>query len=65
MNSSNMNKKAYIKPTWRVVRIQHQYHILAGSDFGGTDGNSGMGYGGGSTGDGRVRESDNWDDDLW
>lgn len=57
-------KKDYKQPTLRIVRIQHQYHILAGSVTG-TDGNSGMGYGGGGTGDGRVRESDNWDDDLW
>jgi len=57
-------KKDYKQPTLRIVRIQHQCHILAGSVTG-TGGNSGMGYGGGSTGDGRVRESDNWDDDLW
>ena len=27
-----MNKKAYIKPEQRIIVLQHQHHLLAGSD---------------------------------
>ena len=27
-----MNKKDYLKPTMKVVKLQHQCHILASSD---------------------------------
>ena len=29
-----MNKKAYQKPSMKVVKIQHKCHILEGSGFG-------------------------------
>ena len=27
-----MNKKAYIKPEQRIIALQHQHHLLAGSE---------------------------------
>jgi len=64
-----MNKKAYMKPAMRVVKIQHQSYILAGSgNVTSTGGNSGIGYGGGGSGNGRSRfleEFDNFDEDVW
>ena len=55
-----------MKPVMRVVKIQHQSYILAGSgNVTGTDGNSGIGFGGGSSGSGRSRSFDDWDDEEW
>jgi hypothetical protein len=31
MDDTTMIKKEYMKPTMRVVKVQHQSHILAGS----------------------------------
>ena len=31
MEDTTMIKKEYMKPTMRVVKVQHQSHILAGS----------------------------------
>lgn len=31
MEDTTMIKKEYMKPTMRVVKVQHQCHILAGS----------------------------------
>ena len=28
-----MNKKDYLKPTTRVVKLQHRSHIMAGSPY--------------------------------
>lgn len=46
-----MSKKEYQKPALRVVILQHQTHLLAGSvnDIGGDEFN----YGGGGNGPGR------------
>ena len=57
-----MKKQAYMKPAMRVVKIQHQCQILAGS-VNGTGGNTGLGYGGGSSGVARSRSFGDWDDE--
>ncbi len=43
-----MNKKDYLKPTMKVVKLQHQCHILSGSGVGAMR----SGYGTASTDDG-------------
>ena len=53
-------KKEYINPTMEVVCINNESSILIGSLTKATGG--GMGYGGGSSVEGRSRESD---DDDW
>ncbi len=59
-----MKKQAYQKPAMRVVKIQHQQHLLAGS-IENVNSNAGIGYGGGGGGSGpaRSRGFDGWDDD--
>ena len=42
-----MNKKAYIKPEQRIIVLQHQHHLLAGSEVSFL-GSSGPFYYGGS-----------------
>ena len=56
-----------MKPAMRVVMLQHQQTLLAGSDV--TDvnsGDAGIGFGGGSDGGARARQYnggfDDWDD---
>ena len=55
-----MKKNIYQKPAMRVVQLQHQSHLLAGSvagvqSTGGTDwdDDDAFGFGGGSNGSGR------------
>ena len=55
-----MNKKVYQHPAMRVLRIQHQCHILSGSVTG-TEGP--FGYGGGNSGPARVRSRGEWDEE--
>ncbi len=57
-------KKTYLKPTFVVVKLQHQ-GIICTSDVRGVNSNAGIGYGGGnSRGSARVRgrEDVDWDD---
>ncbi len=51
-----MNKE-YITPAMRVVRIQHQCHILSGSPVNSIDGNAELNYGGGGSGPARARSN--------
>lgn len=37
-----MKRKAYKKPTMKVVKLQQQAHLLAGSGEGSPSGNAGM-----------------------
>ena len=57
-------KKNYVKPAMQVVEMAVQ-QMLAGSNpqATGIGGNSGLGWGGGSNGAARGRESDDWDDE--
>ena len=57
-------KKIYQKPAMRVVRIQHQCHILNGSVTG-TDSNADMNYGGGGHGPAKARSNGGIDWDDW
>ena len=61
-----MNKKDYQKPAMRVVLLQHQQHLLAGSDVTNVNsGDTGIGYGGGGSGPARARQFNggiDWDD---
>ena len=55
-----MNKKVYSKPAMREVQLRMQCHLLAGS----VQSNAGVGGGtSGSSGTGRSRQFQNWDDD--
>ena len=51
-------KKNYVKPAMQVVEMAVQQQTLIS-----TSGNSGLGFGGGSNGAARGRESDDWDDE--
>ena len=55
-----MKKQMYQKPTMNVVKIQHS-QMLCGSITGVKGGD--IGYGGGSSGPARGRESSGWFDD--
>ena len=48
-----MKKQDYQKPEMRVVLLQHHAHLLAGSITDVDGGDSGIDYGGGSSGGGR------------
>ncbi len=48
-----MNKKDYQKPTMKVVQLQHQSHILAGSATGNVN----------ATMSGSFTETDGWDEE--
>ena len=60
-----MNKKEYQKPAMRIVRIQHKFQILAGSNpvSSVNSGDTGIGYGGGGSGPAHARGFGGWDDD--
>jgi len=58
-----MNKKAYQKPTMRVVRIQHQQIICTSNVNTVISGDTGIGYGGGGSGPAHARGFGDWDDD--
>lgn len=55
-----MNKKEYMKPALRIVRIEHQGIICTSvtNVAGGT-----LNYGGGGSGPSRSRSFDDWDDE--
>ena len=55
-------KKEYIKPQVEVVRVNMKCQIMAGS-VKGVVGNSGLGYGAGSSTSGRSRDYDDWDEE--
>lgn len=57
-----MNKKAYQKPTMRIVRIQHQ-QIICTSLYSINSGDTGLGFGGGGSGPAHARGFGGWDDD--
>ena len=52
-------KKNYQKPEMKVVLLQHQYQLLAGS----IQSNVGLKDGGGGRGPARARGIGDWDDD--
>lgn len=56
-------RKKYFGPTTEVVRLQPQ-RLLSGSEVGGVNGNSCLGYGGGGSEDARARGfvDDEWED---
>ena len=57
-------KKNYVKPAMQVVEMAVQQMLAASGDKAtGISGNSGLGFGGGSNGAARGRESDDWDDE--
>lgn len=56
-----MNKKEYMKPALRIVRIEHQGIIC--TSVTGTTNNVNMIYGGGGSGPSRARSFDGWDDE--
>ena len=61
INVSNM-KKEYIKPTVKVVQLQHRTHLLSGS-VNGLSNNAGLNENIGSgNGDARSRSFDGFDD---
>ena len=56
-------KKNYQKPAMRVVKIQHQQHLLQASVNNVNSSSIGIGFGGGSSVSGRARQNnDDWDD---
>ena len=59
-----MKKITYKKPATRVVKLQQQ-GIICGSPMSSVESNVRFSYGGGGTGDARVRSyegGDDWDD---
>ena len=62
-------KKNYMKPALRVVRIQQKCQILSGSvtsvESSVESGDTGIGYGGGSSGPARARSNGGIDWDDW
>ena len=60
-------KKQYQKPVQRVVVLQHRCQILSTSNpVGSVDGgDTGIGYGGGSSGSARARQHGGIDWDDW
>ena len=59
-----MKKKDYQNTEMRVMLLQHQSHLLAGSVTGVESGDARMGFGGGNSGDARARQyNGGWDDD--
>ena len=62
-------KKNYIQPTMLTVKLQQMEmlcqsinNVVSGED---DENNTGIGYGGGSGGEGRVKESHNIWDNEW
>ena len=60
-------KKIYMKPDMKVVKLQHQCHILSGSEVRGIGGNADVDFGGGGSGPARARSFggigwDDWDE---
>ena len=55
-------KKEYMKPTMKVVKIQHQSHILVDSVHNLNSGDTGLKLGGAGNGDARARSFDGFDD---
>ena len=49
-----MKKKDYQQPEMRVVKIQHQYQLLANSVTDVDSGDTGIGFGGGGSSGGRA-----------
>jgi hypothetical protein len=64
-NNIAMNKKHYQKPAMRVVMLQHQQTLLAGSVDSVNSGDTGIGFGGGGNGPGRARSNGGIDWDDW
>ena len=59
-----MNKKDYEKPAMRVVKIQQQAHLLAGSEVKSVStGDTSITFGGGGNGGARSRSFGGFDDD--
>jgi len=58
-----MNKKAYQKPTMRIVRIQHQQIICISNVSSVESGDTGIGFGGGGSGPAQARGFGEWDDE--
>ena len=56
-----MNKKEYMKPVLRIVRIEHQQIIC--TSVNNVAGNATLNYGGGGSGPSRSRSFDDWDDE--
>jgi len=56
-------KKNYQKPAMRVVKIQHQQHLLQASVNNVNSSGIGIGFGGGGSGPARARQNnDDWGD---
>ena len=51
-----MKKQTYQKPEMRVVLLQHQQTLLAGSVDSVNSGDTGIGFGGGGNGPARARQ---------
>ncbi len=58
-----MKKQEYQKPAMRVVLLQHQQHLLQASVTEVNGGDTGIGFGGGSSGGARSRSDNGWFDD--
>ena len=59
-------KKIYMKPDMKVVKLQHQGIICTSDPVGSVDGgDTGIGYGGGSSGSARARQHGGIDWDDW
>ena len=56
-----MNKKSYMEPATRVMKVQ-MVKMIAGSDVTGVSGNTNLRYGGGSSGAALSRDG-GWDED--
>ena len=56
-------KKEYMKPTMKVVKIQHQSHILVDSVHTLNSGDTGLKLGGAGSGPARSRSFDEWDEE--
>ena len=57
-----MNKKEYMKPAMRVVKIQHTGMLMTSGEVTGTSNNVGIGYGGGGSGPAHARSFGGFDD---
>lgn len=52
-----------MKPAITVAQLQHQHHLLTGSEVTGTNGNTSLKLGGSGSGQGRSRSFGGWDDE--
>ena len=57
-----MKKEVYKRPEIKVVRIQHQCHLLNGSKVDKVAGNAGLKFGGSSSEDAMGRRRGDYDD---